>query len=220
VCSSDLVWLDYEDSLSTEILQDVRSVATRALSGTLIAISVPCKRAAEIQSAHDDGTPSAIDRFRDVFGPERVRSSVTELDLEGWPFGILSRAMLKMEIRAALAVRNATATRNERLTFKPICNLEYNDGTKMTTLVGVITSANDIKKFNECGFGSLDFLPRRGRRVRINVPKLTVREARWLERQLPLLADGKINRGPIPASEARPFAHLYRYLPNFAVLES
>jgi hypothetical protein len=31
---------------------------------------------------------------------------------------------------------------------------------------------------------------------------------------------GGVDRGTIPASEARAFANLYRYLPNFAALET
>lgn len=215
------VWLDYEDALSTEILLDVRTVAARGQSGTLIAISVPCKRAHQIEDAGADPTgPSALDRFRDVFGRERVHSAVSEAQLEGWPFGKLSRRMLKAEIQAALAVRNAAAARGDILSFKPICDIEYDDGTKMTTVVGIIAAAGEKGAFAECRFGHLDFLPSKGRLVRVKVPKLTVREVRKLERQLPKLVGGKLDLGSIPALEAKAFKILYRYLPNFAVLES
>ena len=212
------VWLDYEDALSTEILLDVRTVAARGQSGTIIAISVPCKRAHEIEVAEADSTgPSAMDRFRDVFGRERVHSAVSEAQLEGWPFGKLSRKILKAEIRAALAVRNGTAVREDILSFKPICDIEYDDGTKMTTVVGIVAAARDRKTVAECRFGHLDFLSPRRRLVRTKVPKLTVREVRELERQLPKLVEGKLDLGSIPALEARFFANLYRYLPNFAI---
>lgn len=215
------VWLDYEDALSTDILLDVRTVAARGQSGTIIAVSVPCKRACEVNIAEADPKgPSAIDRFVDIFGQERVHSTVTEAHLEGVPFAKLSQTMLKAEIGAALAVRNGTAARTDVLSFKPICDIEYDDGTNMTTVVGIVAANRDNETVADCGFRQLDFLPRTGRRVRIIVPKLTVREVRQLERQLPKLAGGKLERGPIPAREAKAFANLYRYLPNFAVLES
>ena len=51
------------------------------------------------------------------------------------------------------------------------------------------------------------------------VPKLTVREFKKLESQLPLKEGVELQLGTIPVSEARRFAAMYRYFPNFAVLE-
>lgn len=215
------VWLDYEDPLSTDILIDVKTVSARGLSGTVIAISVPCKRAKEVEKAEANPKgPSAIDLFRTTFGRQRVQSTVSEAQLEGWPFGRLSRKILKAEIDAALAVRNGSAAREDELSFTPICDIEYDDGTEMTTVVGIIAAAKDKDAVAKCEFTHLDFLPKNSKLVQIKVPKLTVREIRKLEQQLPIPINGKLDPGSIPALEAREFAKLYRYLPNFAVLES
>ena len=128
--------------------------------------------------------------------------------------------MIKMEIDAALAVRNGQSVAADSLSFRPICDINYDDGTKMATVVGIIAAAKDSKLVANCGFKRLDFMPARGRLVRIDVPKLTVREIRKLEQQLPKLGGRKLDCSPIPAAEARAFGNLYRYLPNFAVLES
>lgn len=90
----------------------------------------------------------------------------------------------------------------------------------MTTLVGVFYSADDCALVEQCNFETLDFLPATGRPVRIKVPKLTTREFRRLESQLPLSEGEQLELGTIPLSEARSFAELYRYFPNFAVLET
>ena len=103
--------------------------------------------------------------------------------------------------------------------FHPICEIEYQDGAKMTTIVGIFCSDEDAKsKLNLCEFESLDFLPAAGEPIRIVIPKLTVREIKSLERQLPL-GDIPLVHGNIPAEDARSFADFYRYLPSFAVLE-
>lgn len=215
------VWLDYEDALSLGILLDVRTVAAHAPSGTVLAVSVPCKRAKEIDAWEADPTgPSGIERFRNEFGPERINQEVLEIDLEGWPFGALCRSIIKTEIEVALAVRNGQTVGPDTLSFRPICGIEYDDGTKMATVVGIIAATEDSKLVANCEFDRLDFMPARGRLVRIDVPKLTIREVRKLEQQLPKLAGSKLDCSPIPAAEARAFGNLYRYLPNFAVLES
>jgi hypothetical protein len=39
------IWLDYDDPLSVEMLLDMQTVATHALSGTTLAVTVQCHRA-------------------------------------------------------------------------------------------------------------------------------------------------------------------------------
>lgn len=85
----------------------------------------------------------------------------------------------------------------------------------MTTLVGL---AKDKSKLDECHFETIDFLISANKPITVEVPNLTLREIRLLEQQLP--HKGTLNLGNIPKKDAIKFAKLYRYLPNFAVLEN
>jgi hypothetical protein len=202
------------------MLMDVGTVIDRAPSGTVLAVSVQCQSAPEVTAAEQDRDgPSAIDRFRDAFGRERVGQEVSEGDLLGWPYGKLVRSMIASEIAAGLAVRNGKVEGPDLLAFHPICEIEYEDGARMTTLVGLLVSTQDANRVAGCSFDQLDFLPETGKLVRIKVPKLTVREVRKLEQHFPRIKKATFELGSIPASDAKAFADLYRYLPNFAVLE-
>ncbi|MER2512884.1 MAG: O-methyltransferase [Nitrosomonas ureae] len=214
---NQVLWLDYDDPLSPDMLLDMRTVAQRAGSGTVLAVSVQCSQARQVAET-DQNNPSAIARFVNAFGRERIPTSTAEDDLYGWPFGILSRSIVLQEVEAELAVRNASNPGNE-VQFKTICEIDYEDGAKMTTLVGIFYSATDLSLLEECHFNTLDFLAPETTSVRILVPKLTVREFKRLESQLPLKEGASLELGSIPASEARRFSNMYRYLPNFAVLE-
>jgi hypothetical protein len=121
------------------------------------------------------------------------------------------------ELTAELAIRNAAT--DSKTEFRIISEIEYEDNAKMTTIVGIFCSEEDISLLEQCHFDTLDFLNPSGGPVRIKVPKLTVREFRKLESQLPLAEGAELELGSIPISEARTFAELYRYFPNFAVLE-
>lgn len=215
------VWLDYDEPLLPGMLLDIRTVTDRAVSGTVLAVSVQCHQAREIEAAKKEaGGPSPIERFRNEFGRARVAPDVFEEQLMGWPFGAVCRGIIVSEIEAALVARNGDLQGADVLSFRPICEIEYEDGAKMTTIVGILAAASDDRIVEECGFDSLDFLHGRGKPVRIVIPKLTVREVRNLEQQLPQLGTIRLERGSIPAKEAQAFADLYRYLPNFAVLET
>lgn len=215
------LWLDYDDPISTDVLYDLRTVSNHACSGTLLAVSVQCSRAPQVVEADRDGSAnklSAVERFVSKFGREKVPQETTEENLYGWPFGNLSRRMMVNEISAQLASRNSGSGADMR--YHQICEIEYEDGAKMTTIVGIIHSEEDEGLVNKAKFDALDFIPDPLQAVRISVPKLTLKEFKKLESQLPLKDGGSLDLGSIPQSEARDFQRMYRYLPNFAVLES
>ncbi len=217
---NQFLWLDYDDPMSTDMLLDMKTVARRAKSGTALAVSVQCSRAPQIAEAEQDqaaGALGALERFVGLFGRERVPDGASEVDLYGWRFGELSRRILLQEIQAELATRNAAD--GTGIFFRPVCEIEYEDGAKMTTVVGVFCSPEDEARLQQCHFEGLDFLHDQSKPVRVSVPKITAREFKQLESQLPLPEGGELALGAIPLAEARQFSKMYRYLPSYAVLE-
>jgi hypothetical protein len=216
------LWLDYDDPLSMDVLLDLRTVVNRACSGTVLTISVQCHKAPQYAAAEQDkmpNAPTAIDRFTTTFGRDRIPPGTSAKNLIGWPFGALSRAILLQEIDAVLAIRNSANT-NAEMCRQLICEIEYEDGAKMTTISVIFYSPQDQPLVDQCHFDGLDFLPNPLAPVRISIPKLTGREFKKLESQLPLRNGDQLVLGTIPSVDANHFVKMYRYLPNFAVLES
>lgn len=214
-----IVWLDYDGVLSSDILLDARNAGGSCRSGSIIAISVNCGRADQVNTAEDDPNgPTALERFRVTFGRERVANDVIDDDLLGRRFAKLSRNMILAEIEDAVAQRNGQG--KTKSVFAPIASFSYKDDAPMTTIVGVLYDETEKANFDKCHFGELDFLSAGNDLIDIQVPKLTIRELRYLENQLPLAEGNDLQlEGDIPPSEASAFAKLYRYLPNFATLE-
>lgn len=218
------IWLDYDDPISTDMLRDVASIAMRARSGTALAVSVQCHRAPEIivaeeERQRDSNAPSAEERFATRFKDYNIDPQITAADLGGWAFGELSRKMLLDSILNTLEIRKL-ANPNDEVLLKQVCNLEYEDGAKMTTIVVVFYSPNESELLESCQFDELDFLEDDGSAVYIPTPKLTVKEFRLLEKQLPLSGGAQLNVGSIPPGEAQCFIKMYRYFPNFVVVET
>ena len=203
------------------MLLDLRTVVRRASSGTVLSVSVQCTKSPQYAEAENDRAPGAVaglDRFIAVFGRDRVPPATRAMDLVGWSFGTLSRTMLLQEIAAEMAIRNSTNA-TDVMCYRLVCEIEYEDGAKMTTITVIFYSPKDESLLNQCHFEGLDFLPNPLVPVRITVPKITAREFKKLESQLPLEAGGELVLGTIPAADARHFEKMYRYLPSFAVLE-
>ena len=215
------LWLDYDDAISKNMLLDVRTVSGKVQSGSLIAVTVRSERAREVDQTTEDADDSgrtAIERFRLAFDRSKIPPEVDDYDLSGKPFAKLSREILINEIHQAVAARNRK--NSDKWRFETICCFEYADGVSMTTFVGMYFRESQRGLFEKCGFGSLDFVEDSGIPFEVNVPKITPREFKILESQLPLRPPMYLGLGTIPSKEAHNFERLYRYLPNYVVVES
>lgn len=220
------IWLDYDDPITLDMVNDVAAIARRASSGTVLVVSVQCVRPpdvveAERDLASDPNATSATDRFAtrmNVDGVARVQSDLERDQLSNWAFGKLSRSIFYAEVDRILQNRGLT-TPERAVSYRRICDFEYEDGAKMTTLALVFYNEEDAGKVDACRFDNLEFLQPDGDAVFIPTPKLTPREFRQLESQLPLLNGAQLDIGHIPIGETRRFADLYRYFPTFVAAE-
>ena len=89
----------------------------------------------------------------------------------------------------------------------------------MLTTGGVFYDESQKTIFDSCGFSELSFVRTDDKPLIIRVPKLTFREIRKLDCQLPLKPGQTITPGSMPASEAENYAQIYRYFPNFSIVE-
>ena len=211
-----IVWLDFEDPLNREMLDDVRSVIGRAVSGTAILVTIQCRPAMQ-----DANNPRKIvDLLAERLGRERVDVGLTDDDLLGWGTAAVYRKILINDIQATLSQRNGTRPREQHLEFEQILNFHYKDGVQMQTVGGVLFDRGQRPIFNQCAFSDLEYFRPGDAAFRIDVPKLTARELRLLEAQLPLTEGKAISPGSMPLRDAEWFKKIYRYFPNFAVVET
>lgn len=221
------IWLDYDDPITLDMVNDVAAIARRASSGTVLVVSVQCVRPPDVAEAEreltsDPHAPSATDRFAtrmNADGVTRIGSDLERDQLSNWAFGDLSRSILYAEVDRILENRRL-ATPERAVSYRRICDFEYEDGAKMTTMALIFHNEDDTARVEACRFDNLEFLDPDGEAVFIPTPKLTPREFRHLESQLPLPAGAQLDIGHIPPGETRRFADLYRYFPNFVAAEA
>ena len=214
-----IVWLDYDDPLSPAILDDVRTVASRACPGTALIVSVQAER---IWDKRIKGAPVHVEgreQFRSFFGDARTPTELAGVDLRGWGLSKSTRRSVRGEIEDGLQRANEARAPGQRMKFRQFGAFEYADDAKMTTVGGVFIDAGQDAVFDSAGFGDLWFFRAGDEAVRIEVPLLTPREMRYLDRRLPQPAGEAIKSGAIPGRDARLYAALYRHLPNFAAYE-
>lgn len=217
------IWLDYDDRLDKSKLSDLRFIAGRAVSGTLLAVTVRADAAREFdqdKDSNDDAVDAlgVLDRFKENFDLAQFPPDLAEEDLIGAPFSHLCRTMMTTEIGAGLDVRNGATA--DPMRFRTVCSFNYGDSVDMTTLVGLFHTEGDKGLADLCGFNQLDFLGDPNVPIEIEVPLLTVKEIRQLDSQLPLGLGVDLNFGSMPEGEGRKFQKFYRYFPSYVVLEN
>ncbi|WP_156433229.1 O-methyltransferase [Sinorhizobium sp. GL28] len=213
-----ICWLDYDDQLNVDILADARTVANAATSGTAIFVSLQASTKPTYDVSPDEKAEvETVEKFREVFGARRTPNEMTMKDLSAWRMSRLYRDIVVNEINDALIARNSTLPAGQRLSFRQIVSMEYADGAKMATIGGVFVEEGQEAVFNACDFERLPFFRANNENaVRIEIPKLTPKEMRAIEKLLPADSIATLACEPAPGRDARAFALLYRYLPSFA----
>jgi len=214
-----IVWLDYDDPLEPSMLSDVRLIAEKAISGTALTVSMQIESPPIIDKDGDKRQIASVEEFTELFGVKRTPPALEAGDFRGWKMADLARKMLLDEINDALRVINATRIPAHHISFKQIAAFDYQDGAKMATLSGVFVDKGQEPIFSSCAFSELAFFRPGAASLRIEVPKLTPREMRSLEKLLPIADPNTIQCDPMPKKDAVLFAQFYRYLPSFSSFE-
>ena len=214
-----IIWLDYDDPLSPAILDDVRTVATRACPGTALIVSVQAEKILDKREKDEPVHVARREQFRRFFGDARTPRKLPGADLRGWRLSKSTRRIVRDEVESGLQRANEARAPGQRTKFRQFVAFEYADNAKMTTVGGVFIDAGQDAVFDSAGFEDLSFFRAGDDAVRIEVPLLTPREMRHLDQSLPCPEGKVIESGAIPGRDAKHYAALYRHLPNFAAYE-
>jgi hypothetical protein len=93
----------------------------------------------------------------------------------------------------------------------------------MLTVGGLLHEKGQATSVAKCGFSQLPFvrenLRPKEKPFLIEVPRLTYREIRRLDRQLPRRKNRKLTLPKVPLTAIKDYERIYRYFPTFAETE-
>lgn len=204
-----VVWLDYDGRLDQTVLSDIYLTCSKARSGSVILITVNAQ-----PTPFDKEKPNRrVERLRSDVGGSNVPNDVNkDAQLSDWGLADVCRTIMDSSIRKAVEDR---ATQGDRFSYRQLFNFQYRDGSRMTTVGGVLLDDRDLERFEHGAFDELKYLRDGDDAYEINVPSLTHREMRHLDRELPLRPKGTIPKF-IPVADCEAYAENYRFFPAFA----
>lgn len=207
-----IVWLDYDGKIDAGIQDDMMFLARNLISSSILIVTTRAtstdfpagsppdleRRLALLRKALDDRIPDDIE-------PHHLS------DLGGVICRITNSA-----IRQALSEANAARPDSTSVEASQIMHFRYSDGVKMITLGWIFLNQADTRRYHRSHLSTLPFYKSSTNAFRIQPPKLTFKERKHLDSQLPSdLADCL----DVPRSDIAEYARLYRYYPWFTESE-
>ncbi len=213
--SKKIVWLDYDGKLNSEVLSDLDFFFSRAISGSVIVVSINVTPETNTENPYDDIKNYRFDKLIDRVGENKIPEGVDGKDLSGWNNAEICRRIIVNEIAEILSVKNAEYDENNMLCYQQLFNFHYSDGAKMLTTGGIVFGKDQFAHFAGCSFNDLSFFRDGSDAYKIEVPNLTFKEIRHLDEQLPLKDGVSISAPSISQSDIDKYEKIYRYFPSF-----
>lgn len=208
-----LVWLDYDESLSRSMANDLATVGRHAASGTFVGVT--------FTTAFPPRNPARekeLKRVKEDF-PEFLSDDTKAIAFDGAKFAEFGRSTLGALLVKAVSDADAGEKDAGKIrSVRQICFFKYKDGAPMITVGWLIVAQAEMGIFDACHFDALPFVRTDKVPFLIKIPLVTPLEVREMERRLPDLATAT-DLDWIPADERKNFGSVYRYLPQFSAVE-
>jgi hypothetical protein len=210
-----IVWLDYDGRLNRSVLADVATVCSRAKSGSILLISVNVQPEVTAASTMKQQEVERLAAFVDAVGEDNVPLGLSGAELRGPKLAELCRRIISSKIKQELAYRNGPLNGEQRINYTQLVNFGYADGARMLTVGGIFYEGRHTALVSKCNFEMFPFVAQGERAHEIRAPRLTPKELRHLNAQLPHLPAGQLRAPGVPEADIQDYAAIYRYYPNF-----
>jgi hypothetical protein len=214
-----ILWLDYDGTLDSSVLADIRFFCASAPTASVIIVTVNAEPSELIENK------PRLKELKRTLGKERVPPDVAEEDLSDWGTARVFRRILTSEILETLSERNGGLAADNKFQYKQLFDFRYRDGARMATVGGLIYERGQETNLAKCGFNRLKLkfirssLKPDSKPCFLEVPQLTYREIRHLDRQLPRAKSKRLTVPRVPPADIKKYENIYRYFPTFAETE-
>ena len=204
-----ICWLDYDYSLTRDVLIDIRFLAARLAPGSLLAVTVDTQL---VES--ESGGESLLEKLIAQIGTEqKIPTQITAAGILKEPeVNSALRTIMTQEMREGTSERNAGMPKGQRIAFEQIFNFEYRDGAPMLTIGWVVIEEGRRGHFLQCEFEELPFVTSGDEPFVIAPPFLTPHEMRELDK-CDALETYRSSALPLPDEERKKYEGIRRYWP-------
>jgi hypothetical protein len=201
-----LLWLDYDDVIRAQQLQDISLAASTLSPGSIILVTV------DVEPPHGKRPSQWRKHFESEAG-DLIGAMQSNSDFVLSKLPSLNGHIIEQAVKQGLAGRIAVK-------FQPLFNFLYKDGHLMLTVGGMFVTASESRRIRAA---SLDEQPYYRQSIsqdsyEIRVPRLTRKERLHLDRAMPC-SDGWLpGEFELSPEDVNAYREVYRYCPAYAEL--
>ena len=198
-----ILWLDYDDRLTSSMLQDTAAASYHLPCGSLLLITVDAEPPA--------GRGAPAERM------EYFESEGGDLLPYDFDIGWCTKTRLPETNLAILGNATKSGLAARELDFLPLFRFVYADGHEMVTLGGMIGGAAERRILDSCDWVGASYLRRDPSQppYRIRVPRLTRRERLFLDRHMPCSDSWKPEAFELDKDEIEAYREIHRFYPHY-----
>ncbi|MEH2226452.1 O-methyltransferase [Nostoc sp.] len=212
-----IVWLDYDSPLDKTTLDDIDTLISKLVSGSVLIVTVSAEqeRPQEEGLTRDQINKFREDKLRERLPNEKIPIGLKSNDLTGKDIGNLYKRIINNQLKQSVSNANSARSEDEKLNYKQIFDFRYADGCRMLTVGWLIFEQNYCNVAEQCKFSKNFHATELDNPYEINVPNLTPKEIQYLDSQMPT-DDCNAGKGIcIPSKDVKSYAELYKYFPSF-----
>ena len=201
-----ILWLDYDDNLTKDHLEDLWLAGANLSRGSIILVTV------DAEPPVKDAGPR---KWRDYFRTEAADYLGTRNSLADFAESKLIQVNREIIIRA---IKSGMASRE--IEYIPLFCFSYADGHEMLTVGGMLGAAYEK---DLCRSGAIARLPylrlnEGDDPKRIVIPRLTRKERIYLDKAMPCPEGWTPKHFELPPDYVEAYRDTYRFFPNYAEL--
>jgi hypothetical protein len=205
-----IVWLDYDGRLDEAKLADINLLVNSVAVGSVVLASFNVEPPKDIEKR--------LEQTRAELGSYLPRS-YTANTLGGWGTAEAAWQIVDEHMKRSLSERNTGLSESAAMHYRQLFNFRYRDGARMLTVGGILYDAGQAAAVDGCAFSDFDFYRDGEESYEIEIPRLTLREMRHLDSQLPVDSPDMLETSGVPDVDVKNYARLYRYFPKFVDVE-
>ena len=201
-----LLWLDYDEPLTTGASEDIRLAVDVMRSSSLLLVTIPIfpgrsRSKEETFRYYEEG-------IGDYFAPEWGQEDFTPNRI----MRTLADAFIRM-VRSGLQGRS-------RIYFEILFYFRYSDGRDMLSIGGMVCDPHDRQAVRKCNFGGRSYICRsiKADPLSIEVPILTRKERAHADACMPSKSRFLRSTLGFSVEEIRTYRSIYRFLPSYGEL--
>ena len=221
----NIVWLDYDDKISSYMFSDINTFFSNTLPGSFFIVSLNVEedfmKPVESEEAKTTLKEFRLNELNERIGKERLPNEFKDLNMTTKNLSEAAYEMINRQITTSLKNRNGN--NKDKIRFKQVFNFTYKDNATILTIGGIVYNKSQVKAVNKMSFEKFSFYSNSKEAYKIQCPNLTYREVKALDKALPddlEIINGKFKSKvlqsiPLIETDIKNYAKVYRYYPNF-----